>query len=455
MQGLLSDKKFLKRMLSIALPVMIQNFISSFLNMIDTVMVGKMGETEIAAVGIANQYFFFFHMFLIGIAFGCAIFVAQFWGKKDIANIRRILGIGLVSSLIVSLIFMLVGFAGPARIIGLFNREPAVLQAGAVYLRIVLIAYIFTGVTFTYNAALRAVGNAFLPMMISGVALFVNAFFNYVLIFGKLGFPELGVAGAAMATVIARVLETVILVASVYLSNGVLAAKFKELTSFTLQYAKDTYRIVLPTLFNDINFGLANLIYQAVYGWMGSQAVAAVQICNTINNMFMIVVFGLGNAATVMIGNSIGAGREEEAKIYAGRFLLLSLLTGIILGVFLALAAQPLLSFFNVSETVSHASRIILYTMAAVFVVRILGFMYIVGVLRGGGDVKQAFYIEAVTMWLIGVPLTILGAMVFRFPVYVVYALAVAEEVTKCFIAAARVKSGKWIKNVTRDLVME
>src|SRR5690554_6273947 len=175
MQKLLSDRKFLKTMLSIALPVVIQNFISSFLNMIDTVMVGKLGETEIAAVGIANQYFFFFHMFLIGIVSGCAIFVAQFWGKKDVANIRRILGISLASCSVISLLFMLAGLAGPARIIALFNREPAVLQAGAVYLRIVLVGYIFTGVTFTYNAALRAVGNALLPMMISGVALFVNA----------------------------------------------------------------------------------------------------------------------------------------------------------------------------------------------------------------------------------------------------------------------------------------
>lgn len=172
------DKDFYKKVIILALPIMIQNFLASFLNMIDTVMVGKLGETEIAAVGIANQYFFFFNMFLFGLGAGCSVFISQFWGKKDFANIKRILGVGLVSTIIISLIFMLVGFLNPAKVMTLFNDDPMVIDLGAAYLKIVLISYIFTGITFLYHFSLRSVGNAILPMLISVIALICNAFFN-------------------------------------------------------------------------------------------------------------------------------------------------------------------------------------------------------------------------------------------------------------------------------------
>src|SRR5690606_9178608 len=181
-------------MLTLAIPVIIQNFIGSFLNMVDTVMVGRLGETAIAAVGIANQYFFIFMMFLIGLSAGCAVFIAQFWGRKDLKNIRRILGVGLVSALLVSALFVMVGVLFPRRIITLFNSDPQVIAEGSRYLQIVLCSYLFTGIAFVYVHALRAIGNTLLPMAVSTVALVCNVFFNYMLIFGKFGAPALGVA---------------------------------------------------------------------------------------------------------------------------------------------------------------------------------------------------------------------------------------------------------------------
>ncbi|HEY8391112.1 MAG TPA: MATE family efflux transporter [Capillibacterium sp.] len=447
--GLCGERAFYQKMLSLAIPVMLQNFISSFLNMIDTTMVGKLGETAIAAVGIANQYFFFFNMFMIGIGAGCAVFIAQFWGSQDVKNIRRVLGVGLASALAVATLFMVAGFLFPRRIIMLFSHDPQIITVGARYLQVVLISYLFTAVTFVYNFAFRSVGNALQPMVISAVALFTNAFFNYVLIFGKWGAPALGVTGAALATVIARVVEAVVLVVSVYRRSWVLAASFGELTDFTFTFTKKAYRTIIPVLLNDICWGLASLVYTAVYGRMGTGAVAAIQIVNTIANLFMVFAFGLSSATAVMIGNRIGAGDLELTREYARRFSRLAVIAGLVFGLLLAAVAPYLLNIFNVSPAVRNDTLIILYTVALIFFVRVYNIIIIVGVLRGGGDARSAFLLEGFTMWFIGVPLTIIGAFVLKLPVYLVYGLSLFEEMAKALLCLWRYRSGRWMRNVT------
>ena len=449
---LFAHRDFFPKMLKIALPIVIQNFISSFLNMIDTVMVGKLGETEIAAVGIANQYFFFFNMFMIGLSAGCGVFVSQFWGQKDTKNIKRIVGIGLGSTMVVSIAFVGFGYLAPSKIIGVFNHETMIIDLGVRYLKIVLASYFFTGIAFIYNFSLRSIGNAIQPMLISAVALICNAFFNYMLIFGKFGAPAMGVEGAALATVIARIVETTVLVVSVYAKRGVLAASAFELTDVNLGFIKKAYSTIFPVILNDICWGLGSLVYSVVYGRMGTRAVAAIQIVNTITNLFMVIIFGMSNAAAVMVGNSIGAGQERLGKDYARRFSLLSVTVGMILGLFLALTSPYMLKIFNVSSTVRDYAQIILYLVSVIFFIRVFDIILIVGILRGGGDARHAFIIEGFTMWFIGVPLTILGAFVFRFPVYIVYALAIVEEISKCILGIRRLKSGRWINNITHNM---
>ncbi|NLP37706.1 MAG: MATE family efflux transporter [Firmicutes bacterium] len=452
MNVLAKDRQFYQKVMQIAVPIMIQNFLGQFLNMVDTIMVGRLGETEIAAVGIANQYFFFFHMVLIGICSGCGIFIAQYWGKRDTVNIKRILGLGLSSVTAIAVLFIAVGISKPKMIIALFNQEPLILKLGSQYLQIILIAYLFSAITFMYQSALRSIGNTVLPMFLSVLGLICNVVLNYALIFGNLGLPALGVQGAAIATVIARIVETVALILAVYLGKEVIAASIKEMLDFTFSYIKDVYKTVMPVVLNDICWGLASIVYVAVYGRMGSQAVAAVQIGNTINNLFMIVIFGLSAAASVMIGNSIGAGQEELSLEYARKSISLSLFAGITLGAALAISSPFIIKLFNVSAEVAYSTQIILYIMAAVLVVRMVCIILITGVLRGGGDARQALIIEGFTMWFIGVPLTLLGAFVFRLPIHFVYALTMVEEMVKCILAAARVRSGRWIKDVTQSV---
>ena len=443
------DRKFLRSMLKIALPIMIQNLVTSSLNMADTVMVGKLGEVEIAAVGIANQYFFIFTMILTGLCGGCSVFISQYWGKKDYTNIKRMLGLGLLSALFISIVFMAVGFISPETIISVFNKDAIVIDLGGRYLFIVLFSYVFTAVTFVYGYSLRSIGNTVAPLIVNIVALLSNVFLNYVLIFGKLGAPALGVEGAALATLISRVIEAIVLVILVYLDKGVFAAKASELLDLTMDFFKKSYRIILPVLLNDVLWAMASLIYSVVYGRMGTGATAAIQICNTVNNMFMVVTFGMASASAIMVGNSIGEGKEDQAIDLAKKFMAVSFLVSIILGLSLALTAPRILDLFNVSNEVRSSTLIMLYIISCIFVVRFLGMVIIVGILRGAGDAKSSLVIEGLTMWFIGVPLTIMGAFLFKLPVHLVYALAILEEVVKFILGLMRLKSGKWINNIT------
>ena len=443
------DRKFLSNMLKIALPIMIQNLVTSSLNMADTIMVGKLGEVEIAAVGIANQYFFLFTMILTGLCGGCSVFISQYWGKKDFTNIKRMLGLGLVSALFVSIVFMAAGFFSPETIISLFNKESIVIDLGGKYLLIVLFSYIFTAVTFVYGYSLRSIGNTVAPLVVNIAALLCNVFFNYVLIFGKLGAPALGVEGAAIATLIARVLEAIILVILVYLDKGVFAANASELLNLNMDFFKKSYSIILPVLLNDVLWAMASLIYSVVYGRMGTGATAAIQICNTVSNMFMVVTFGMASASAIMVGNSIGEDKDDQAIDYAKKFMAVSLFVSILLGLILALTAPLILDLFNVSDEVRSSTLIMLYIISFIFVIRFLGMVIIVGILRGAGDARSSLIIEGSTMWFIGVPLTIMGAFLFKLPVHLVYALAILEEVTKFILGLMRLKSRKWINNIT------
>ena len=288
-----------------------------------------------------------------------------------------------------------------------------------------------------------------MPLIVNIAALLCNVFFNYVLIFGKLGAPALGVEGAAIATLIARVVETIVIVFLVYQGNGVFAAKLSELKDISVQFLIKSYKIILPVLLNDVLWAMASLIYSFVYGRMGTGATAAVQICNTVSNMFMVVTFGMASASSIMVGNSIGEGKEDLTIEYSKKFMRVSLVVSIFLGLCMALATPLILSLFNVSNEVRNSTLIMLYTISLIFAIRFMGLVILVGILRGAGDAKSTLIIETATMWLIGVPLTILGAFVFRLPVHLVYALAILEEVVKFILAFKRLKSRKWINNVT------
>ena len=433
-QNLFTDSVFYRNLLIVALPIVIQNFIGCSLNLIDTIIVGKLGVSEIAAVGIANQYFILFNLLVMGLYSGCGIFISQFWGKKDTKSIRKVLGIALVSGVSISIIFAIIGTIIPGKIISVFSNDFKVVSLGEEFLRIICISYVFTAVTFAYSVALRCIEKAIIPMIISAIAIVINTALNYILVFGKFGFSPMGVSGSATATLIARIIEAFMMVIYTYKYNKVLAAKISELVDVTKEFVLNVYKTAIPVVLNEACWGLGVIVYAGIYGRIGKEAVASVQICTTIQNVFMVVVFGLANASAVMIGNKIGAGEEHTGKIYAKRFCVLGAIVAISLSGLLALTAPNMLSFFNVSTEVLHDSLIILYVTSLILIVRVFNIILIVGILRGGGDAKYSLMIEACTMWLIGVPLAFIGAFILKLPIYLVVALVTVEEIIKCFL---------------------
>ncbi len=449
---LFSDSEFYKILFTIALPIVIQNFIASSLNMVDTVMIGRVGESEIAAVGIANQLFFFFTILIMGFYSGASIFISQFWGNKDEVNIKRMLGLSLSIGIVISLIFTFLAIVIPETIIRIFNKDANAVKLGSDYLRIVGISYIFTAVTLGFSSALRSTRKTVLPMLVSMIALLINASLNYVLIFGKFGAPEMGVKGAALATLIARIVETIVLIIYVYIGKGTLAASFKEMLNLDKAFIVKSFKTILPVVFNEICWGLGAVVYSIAYGRIGTQAIASVQITSTISNLYMVLVFGIANAAAVMVGNLIGAGEEEKGKGYAYRLSALGAITGIFIAIVIAVTAKSMLNIFKVSDTVRHDSLMILYITAVIMIMRVLNIILIVGVLRGGGDARFSLKLEAFTMWAIGVPLSFIGAIFLKLPVYWVVALLTTEEIVKCFFSVKRLISNKWINRVIHDI---
>ncbi|HNZ83576.1 MAG TPA: MATE family efflux transporter [Sedimentibacter sp.] len=455
MRTIFKDKTFLKAMIAIALPITLQNLVASSVNMLDTLMITSLGEESLAAVGLANQVFFFYAVTIFGVATGSSVFVSQFWGKGDVKNIGRILGISLAITSVLGALFTLAALFVPEFIMKIFSEDSEVIRLGVDYLRIVSLSYIITGISFAYAVASRSIGQAKMPMIASIVSFLVNLIFNYLLIFGKFGFPQLGVKGAAYGTIIARAAEIGLMLYSIYSNknNNPLAHSFKSMTDWTGDFIRKYFKTAYPVILNEALWSLGTVLYSLAYAKIGTEAAAAVQILNTVQNIFMVLSRGLANACTVMVGNKIGADEEDEAVVYADNFMILSAALGLVLGVLIYFSKDLILIFFrNLTPSMYNTSRNLLIVLAASFFIRSFNGTLIVGVLRGGGDTRFSMLLEMGSVWLVGVPLAFLGALVFRFPVYYVFLLVNIEEIVKAAIGILRVKSKKWVTNIIHDM---
>lgn len=450
MKSIWKDKTFFKNMLAIALPIALQNLITSSLNMVDTLMISDLGQSSIAAVGLANQLFFFYILIVFGINSGSSIFISQFWGKKDTKNIKRILGLAVFLSALAGTVFTVLGLFYPEFVMKFFIKEAEVVKLGSDYLRIVSFSYIITGIGFAYSIAARSIGKAKMPMIVSGISFITNTVFNYLLIFGKFGFPQLGVKGAAYGTLIARIVEISFIIYFVYRDIEPLAATVKELTDWSKSFVGRYLKTTSPVIINETFWALGQIMYAVAYARIGEEATAAVQIATTIQNVFFVIVKGLANACTVMVGNKIGEGEEDAAYNYAVQFLIMSTISGLILGLALALTPDLTLKLFrNLDPHLYEISRKMIVIIGLSYFIRTFNSTLVVGVLRGGGDTTFSMYLEMGSVWLVGVPLAFIGALVWKLPVHIVLLVVTTEEVVKAIIGYPRVKSKKWIRNIT------
>jgi putative MATE family efflux protein len=446
------DKYFYKTMLSLAIPIATQNLISSSLNMVDTVMIGGLGEQNIAAVGLANQIFFLLALVLFGISSGSAIFTSQFWGKKDILNIRKVLGISLLSSVIASSVFSAGAFFIPEFLLNIFTEDKIVIDLAVKYLKIISFSYAITAVSYCYAFSSRSISNAKMPMLVSAFSLVVNTILNYLLIYGKFGFPNMGIEGAAIATLIARLIELLMMLYFIYTRKNILASKLRELLSFDTGFAKRIFKTSIPVILNESIWSLGIVMYSIAYARIGTEAITSIQISNTIQNIFMVASMGLGNACAIMIGNKIGANENDKAIKYANMFSILGVVIGIFLGIALLISSPFILTFFKISSQVYDTTIKVILVLSIFFGIKMYNAILIVGILRSGGDTKFSLFLELASIWLVGVPLAFIGAFVWKLPVYWVVVLVSLEEIIKASIGIPRVISKKWVRNVIENM---
>ncbi|HCY87676.1 MAG TPA: MATE family efflux transporter [Desulfobacteraceae bacterium] len=443
-----SQKKFIGLLWTLALPIALQNLLTCSMGVIDILMVGQLHEAAIAAVGIANQFVFMFIVIQYGIHSGVSIFTAQYWGKQDLSRIKHLSGMGIMVGLFIAAVFSFVALVLPHRLMGLFSTDPTVIRLGVDYLGIVGVAFAFTAVSFSFMVNLRAMGFAKVPMVCSVVAVGLNIFLNYVLIFGKLGFPELGVTGAAIATTTAKVTEGLVMAGIIYGKRYPLAATLKEMCSFDAAFFRRVATTCWPVFLNEFFWVTGISLYKLVYARLGTESIAAVNIVATLEEFLFIPFFGLFHGGAIMIGNSIGAGKEKTAYAY-GQFLLIAqLLMAMAGGLLMILSRDTVLSFYNISPGTYENAYYLMLVSGLLLWTKTTNFTNIVSVLRSGGDTRFGFLLDLTGVWCIGVPLAFLGAFYLRLPVYWVMALIAVEEFYKLGIGIPRFFSKKWIRNL-------
>ncbi len=448
----LKGREFYRSMFKIAVPVAVQNLVATALNFVDTIMIGQLGATELAAVGMANQVFFLMALLLFGVYSGSGIFISQFWGKKDVTNVRRVLGLALMVGLAASTLFALAALLFPQSLLGIFMKGGPAVALGRDYLLIAAYSYPITAVSFAFGFLSRGVGEARLPMFTSIISLGTNTLLNYLLIFGHFGFPALGVRGAAMATLLARGLEMLLLLSIIYGRNMVLAAKVRELLDISVAFARNLFATGFTVILNEFTWALGIMVYSATYARMGEHAFAAVQMAMPIQNISMVLFFGFANACAVMLGNQLGADREEIAVLYAQKFAFLAPALSLFFSAFILLNARWLVSGYAVSNSLKEAAAGILAVFSLFLSFKMFNLINIVGILRSGGDTRYALLLDSGSVWLVGVPMALLGGLVLQLPVHLVAAMISLEELFKAVFGLRRFRSGKWVRNLVNHL---
>jgi len=445
-----SDREYYSRMVSVAVPIALQSFVVSALNMVSSLMIGQLGETAVAAVGLANQIFFLFTLVLFGVNSGAAMFTAQLYGKGDIRNIRRVLGLAIILGQAVALIFLIIAVVFPQVAIGVYSKDPAVIALGGDFLRVFGWSYLFVAITLSFSAILRSIGDVRTPLIVSLSALSLNALLSYCLIFGKFGLPMLGVRGAAVSILIARIVECGAIIGLTYGHRSPIAARLSEMFTLDLPFAQRVLKPVLPVALNELLWSLGITAYNVVYARIGTESIAAMNITSTIDNLALVIFIGIANACAILVGNRIGAGEEQKAFDYAGRSLSLGVIGALVMGGAILAGYPYILALYKVSPQVIDYAQHVLTIVAFLLWVRVSNLILLVGIFRSGGDTRFGLLLDAGSIWAVGVPLALLGAFVFHLPLQWVYLMIMADEVFKWVVGMWRYLSKRWIHNLNQ-----
>lgn len=453
MKPMAIDKTFYKKFFLVSIPIAVQQLLKSLMYFIDNIMIGSLGENAIVGVGNANQIAFFISVLMFGVCSTGWVFAARYNGEGDSAGIKKTLGFCLSGTIIIGFIFFVLSLTIPGGLISIFNPLPGVVKSGGDYLNIVGVSYIFTGISLSYASVLKGCEKTKLPMVTSIISICVNAGLNYVLIYGKFGFPELGVKGAAIGTVIGCFLDAVLIVVISYVRGNELSAKLRELfpryreaKKLVLQFVK----VGTPIIINEFLWALYAMVLVVLYNKMGMQVATAMMVFSALDRLAYVVYVGIAHSSGVMVGNQLGEGNKQKAYEYGKRFLKLAPISTIVVGL-LIIASLPLfLAQYDISASTLAITKNVVYTFAAMSWLVTINFTNIIGVLRGGGDTRFAMKIDLAGCWLITLPIGFFCGLVLHMPAHLVYFCALfSGDIFKFIFGIHRFKSKKWMHDIT------
>jgi len=454
--NLFKDKGFWKTTVHLTVPVALQNLLTSSFTLADTLLVSSLGSVALSSVGMIGQWAWLMNMILVGFCSATTVFVSQYWGIKDIKKIRRISGISIIFALIVSVLFTVVSLAFTRGVVRIFNSDAAVISAGSEYLKLVCFSFTAVALTNILAAVLRSVENVKLPMYASGFTTVLNIFLDYSLISGKFGFPEMGIRGAAVATVISAWSGVLILIVISLFQKNILIARLKEFFVFSRQELSGYVKKASPVVLNEGMWGAGTFIFNIIFGNMGYEYFSAITILRSFENVAFIIFIGICSASSVMIGKSVGSGKLERGIADAKRFSYIVPVLAVISSVVMIVFRRQLVGIFNmgssIAESTLETATVLMVIYSCAFPLRMFSYLQVVAVFRSAGDTVTGAKYDLISLWILSVPATLAAVYLFKIPFVAAFAVMyIFEDIPKTIMCVKYYFSKKWIKPVTDE----
>ncbi len=444
----LFERTFWAAALPLIIPIALQNLLMTSFRLVDTLMVGRLGDVSIAAVGLAGWASFFVELLAFGMSSGAAVFVAQYHGANNKEGMLRTYGMMLLFMVPMGLLFTLGVGLYPSFVMKLFTDDPALISEGVKYLQFACVSYLSLALNLAISTMLRCTEQVKIPMITSGIAAALNAVLNYVFIFGALGIPAMGVAGAGLATAISSLINPVLMMVISFAKKTIVIAPLKQV--FAIKgFFKPFWGRALPVLLNELFWSIAILAVNMVFGRMGTDNYAALTVERTIEGLVFVFFVGICNACNILVGKSIGAGEIEQGKLYSRRFMALTPIIGVLAGIMIVLLRYPLISLFDLSEAAKHTARTLLVIFAIDSVVRYIPYVEVVGIFRAGGDTRMGLIVDVVCHYVFILPAVVLAGLVFKLPFITTYIIMLAvDDISKLVITIPYFRTMRWIKPI-------
>ena len=449
------DKKFYRQVAGIAVPIALQGFITTGVNMMDTLMIGIVGETQLSAVSLANQFISIYQILCMGIGMGASVLVARYYGMRDRDSLKKTVAIMVRLCVGMAALFCLVTAFFPEWIMGIYTVEDAIISNGVRYLEYSVITYFLLGLSLTSTIVLRNVQKVKLPLYTSIGAFFINVGANYVFIFGEFGFPEMGVAGAAVGTLIARVFEFGMICGYLFLRDQEIGVRISDVFQKVGNLWREYIRISIPVLLSDGILAIGNNSVAMVIGRLGESFVAANAVTAMTQQLSTTVIQGFSQAGAIVTGYTLGEGDKDKAREQGYAFLGIGILFGAIGAGIIMLIAEPMITAYNLSTQTQEIARELMRAISLIVLFQATNSIMTKGVLRGGGDTKILMVADNIFLWVASIPLGILAGLVFHLPAFWIYFFLKVDQVLKAVWCVIRLRSGKWIKKIKSSSELE